>query len=300
MAAPTLALFADKSISALKNSFPFLGGFATGFGVDPSGNLQYFAEGDSIKYNKYGNGTAAAYNSSTNNFDTASGHQVTNGSVTLNDRGLYGESYSMAELMKIDPDETAAAAATAMSAYIFGKVGALITATNFTNTVYTVSDNTTFDRGDLVALNEKAVTAKWGKKVCLLNTRLYSNLGLDTVLANAGAAGTAQIVNTGVIPNVAGFNSIALWNGMPANSTEKIAGAITDGQGIAFVSALETPNFAKNIEWADAIDPDSGLAIRVTRHQVTATQKWVYNWQMLFGCAVADATRLTIIKDTTT
>lgn len=289
---------AENVLEAKLESLPMLKAFAKPV---PTDGMNYYGLGTIINVDAYGAATTGGeYNASTNNFETSSGNTLSSKSVTLSKKIIVPQTFSMDDMEKASMGKVSKILANKMCSDITDIVGALLLTATFTNTTHEVTDNTTFDRGDLVTLNEMAVDAKWADKICVLNNRLYSNLGLDSVLGDLSKLGSAEVIKSGIVPNIAGFDNIIRWIGMPANTTNLVAGFITDGNAIGFASALNTPNYAPNIEWADAIDPETGICVRITRQQIGGTHDWNVVAQTLIGTAVLDATRLTLVQDTTT
>jgi hypothetical protein len=179
-------------------------------------------------------------------------------------------------------DELAPAQSYALAKDMFDALYAKITAANFTNQA-TVATQIDFGRPSVikagVALTKRGVAAGRMNRTLLLNPDYFGQLSEDQAIVTLAAFQKAEIIEEGVLPDVAGFKVVEAAN-LPA--TGNLAGfafsksamcmvARTDGDYTTVLPGASYGNVTT------VTDPDLGLSVlqvQYVNHQLaTATQR---------------------------
>lgn len=239
-------------------------GFLKGYSTDFSGELMPKGA-TSLSVNTFAAITGAEYTSASTTYAV---QDITSTARTITPTILYGHQTWNEVSEAGTPIEVAAKLApvlmSAVAAQAFAKVGALVTAANYSTSLLSTAAN--FDADDLTDLDSQLDTAQAsrGNRYAIIKPTYKRYLASDNAIQAAYAYGSNQVVATGNIPNVHGFNIIPVTGTIPANA-EALEGWVSAPE--AMVMAARMPNFdsglTQNAQVGEAVDPDTGLPIQM-------------------------------------
>jgi len=256
--------------------------------------------GDSVKvlverYTK----DAAAWNISSNNYQTQDDDSTTGVDITLDQKIKKTAFVGEDDYAKIDITKKLNGLAHACAYQMLLTQYNTLTAALYTNTEVVVGAASAFDMEDMLDLEVVADDAEFGDdRYCVLANTYMANLKKDADLIT--------LLNANVDPSVARsrFNDIANFNTIGSTviksitgtpSTENVIGFITDGSAMGV--GLGVPSFTGSadggVEVATSVDDGSGIGIQLRRHYDRATGGWYLNAVILYGNAVVRTESLT-------
>lgn len=286
-------ILADITLGALMMKLDEASAFALGVRSDVSLN-------DSVKvlverYTK----DAAAWNISSNNYQTQDDDSTTGVDITLDQKIKKTAFIGEDDYSKLDISKKLAGLGHACAYQMLLTQYNTLTAAAYTNTEVVVGAASAFDMEDMLDLEVTADDASFGEnRWCVLANTYMANLKKDADLITLLNANVDPSVARSRFNAIAGFNtvgSVVIKSISGTPSTENLVGFITDGSAMGV--ALGVPAFTGSsdggVEVATSVDPNTGIGIQLRRHYDRATGGWYLNAVILYGNAVVRTESLT-------
>jgi len=279
-------ILADICLGALMIKLDEMSAFA--FGVRSNVNLN-----DSVKvlvesYTK----DAAAWNVSSNNYETSDDDVTTGVDITLDQKIKKTAFVEEDDFSKIDISKKLTGLGHSCAYQMLLANYDTLIAASYTETEEVVGAASTFDWDAVVDLEVVADDAEFGMNRYMVVANTYmANLKKDGILVANKAANVDPGLSANRFDIIGGFNSMGstvIKNISGTASTENLVGFITDGSAMGV--GLGTPAFTGSsdggVEVATSIDPKTGIGIQLRRHYSRPTGRWYLNAVILYGTAV--------------
>ena len=242
---------------------------------------------------------AAAWNISSNNYETQDDDSTTGVDITLDQKIKKTAFVGEDDYSKIDITKKLKSLGHACAYQMLLTQYNTLTAAAYTNTEVVVGAATAFDMEDMLDLEVTADDAEFGDdRWCVLANTYMANLKKDADLITLLNANVDPSVARSRFNAIAGFNTIGstvIKNISGTPSTENLVGFITDGSAMGV--GLGVPAFTGSadggVEVATSVDPNTGIGIQLRRHYDRATGGWYLNAVILYGNAVVRTESLT-------
>ena len=242
---------------------------------------------------------AAAWNISSNNYETQDDDSTTGVDITLDQKIKKTAFVGEDDYAKIDITKKLAGLGHACAYQMLLTQYNTLTAAAYTNTEVVVGAASAFDMEDMLDLEVTADDAEFGdERWCVLANTYMANLKKDADLVTLLNANVDPSVARSRFNDIANFNTIGstvIKNITGTPSTENVVGFITDGTSMGV--GLGTPAFTGSadggVEVATSVDEASGIGIQLRRHYDRATGGWYLNAVILYGNAVVRTESLT-------
>jgi hypothetical protein len=285
-------ILADLVLEALMIKLDEASAFALGVRSDVSLN-------DSVKvivesYTK----DAAAWNVSSNNYETEDDDASTGVDITLDQKIKKTAAVGEDDFSKLDISKKMAGLGHACAYQMLLTTYNTLTAANYTETEEVVGAASGFTYDDLIDLEVRADDTEFGpNRFAVLNNTYMANLKKDGILVANKAANVSPDVSMSRFDIIGGFNTIGstvIKNITGTASTENLVGFVTDSTAMGI--GLGIPAFTGagdgGVEVATSIDPKTGIGIQMRRHYSRSTGKWYLNAVILYGNAVVRSSSL--------
>jgi len=286
-------ILADITLGALMIKLDELNSFAYGVRSD-------VCKGDSVKvlvesYTK----DAAAWNVSSNNYETSDDDVTTGVDITLDQKIKKTAFVEEDDYSKIDISKKLMGLGHSCAYQMLLANYNTLIAASYTNTEEVVGAASTFDWDAVVDLEVVADDAEFGDtRFCVVDNTYMANLKKDGVLIANKAANVDPSLSMSRFDIIGGFNtmgSTVIKNVTGTASTENLVGFITDGTAMGM--GLGIPKFTGSsdggVEVATSVDPKTGIGIQLRRHYSRSTGRWYLNAVILYGMAVLRSASLT-------
>ena len=242
---------------------------------------------------------AAAWNVSSNNYQTQDDDSTTGVDITLDQKIKKTAFVGEDDYAKIDISKKLSGLGHACAYQMLLTQYNTLTAAAYTNTEIVVGAATAFDMEDMLDFEVRADDDEFGDdRFCVLANTYMANLKKDADLITLLNANVDPSVARSRFNEIAGFNTIGSTvlkdiTGVP--STENVVGFITDGSAMGV--GLGVPAFTGSadggVEVATSVDEGSGIGLQLRRHYDRATGGWYLNAVILYGNAVVRTEALT-------
>ena len=282
-----IQMIGDLTLGALIEETPVFDSMASKFSVDQ------VVEDDVVKVATYVAADAAdEFDSSTNNYETASTDTVTMKDVTLSHRIKNTIAITDVQRPRIEIEQLIGNHVQSIVKKMQIVIMNLITNANY-STAGKVSTAVNFDSDDVADLWGVAEAANYGKdRYLVLGTTYLTNMLKDNDLKNWQNSNTDDILKRANFPMINGFK-IILNKYVPDNS-ENLVGYITDKSGIAVASGLIYPQDGSEntVDYQVITDPATGLSLMQRAHYAGATGTLYVTHECMFGASVGQAAGL--------
>ena len=286
-------ILADLTLAALMIKLDESKSFSLGVGTDVS-------VGDSVKvlverYTK----DAAAWNVSSNNYETSDDDTTTGVDITLDQKIKKTAFIEEDDYAKLDVTKKIDGLAHACAYQMLLTQYNTLTAAAYTNTEEVVGAASGFTYDDLIDLEVVADDAEFGdNRFCVIDNTYMANLKKDGILVTNKAANVDPGLAMSRFDIIGGFNTIGstvIKNVTGTPSTENMIGFITDGTAMGV--GLGVPAFTGQndggVEVTTSVDPNTGIGLQLRRHYDAGTGRWYLNAVILYGNAVVRTESLT-------
>ena len=286
-------ILADLTLEALMVKLDEAQAFSLGVATDVALN-------DSVKvlverYTK----DAAAWNISSNNYETQDDDSTTGVDITLDQKIKKTAFVGEDDYAKLDITKKLTGLGHACAYQMLLTQYNTLTAAAYTNTEVVVGAASAFDMEDMLDLEVTADDAEFGDdRYCVLANTYMANLKKDADLVTLLNANVDPSVARSRFNAIAGFETIGstvIKNITGTASTENVVGFITDASAMGV--GLGVPAFTGSadggVEVATSVDPNTGIGIQLRRHYDRATGGWYLNAVILYGNAVVRTESLT-------
>ena len=242
---------------------------------------------------------AAAWNISSNNYQTQDDDSTTGVDITLDQKIKKTAFVGEDDYAKIDITKKLEGLGHACAYQMLLTQYNTLTAALYTNTEEVVGAASGFTYDDLIDLEVVADDAEFGEdRYCVLANTYMANLKKDGILVTNKAANVDPSLAMSRFDIIGGFNTIGstvIKNITGTPSTENVIGFITDSSAMGV--ALGVPAFTGSadggVEVTTSVDPNTGIGIQLRRHYDRATGGWYLNAVILYGNAVVRTESLT-------
>lgn len=242
---------------------------------------------------------AAAWNISSNNYETQDDDSTTGVDITLDQKIKKTAFVGEDDFAKLDITKKLKGLGHACAYQMLLTQYNTLTAAAYTNTEEVVGAASGFTYDDLIDLEVVADDAEFGEdRYCVLANTYMANLKKDGILVTNKAANVDPSVAMSRFDIIGGFNTIGstvIKNISGTASTENLVGFITDSSAMGV--GLGVPAFTGSadggVEVATSVDENTGIGIQLRRHYDRATGGWYLNAVILYGNAVVRTESLT-------
>jgi hypothetical protein len=242
---------------------------------------------------------AAAWNISSNNYETQDDDSTTGVDITLDQKIKKTAFVGEDDFAKLDITKKLKGLGHACAYQMLLTQYNTLTAAAYTNTEEVVGAASGFTYDDLIDLEVVADDAEFGEdRYCVLANTYMANLKKDGILVTNKAANVDPSVAMSRFDIIGGFNTIGstvIKSVTGTASTENLVGFITDGSSMGV--GLGVPAFTGSadggVEVATSVDENTGIGIQLRRHYDRATGGWYLNAVILYGNAVVRTESLT-------
>lgn len=281
-------VLAQLSLNALLEKLGPITAFSTQFDSEGA------RKGDIVKVATYGAmPAAAAFNRSSNNYESDDAVSVTYVDVTLSEHLISTFKLDDEQSEKVDVELMSMNAGHAVAKQALINAYGLITNANFGAAVFTGAAGT-FDSDEVADLWQAAVDANFGDDRVLQLTPAYIvSLLKDADIKNAEKSDSDAALRDGAVGPLYEFD-VQTSQVLPANG-ENLVGFITDKSGIAVAMApppVPAGNAAMIVDSAVATDPETGITIQVRQHYNPGPGEVYINYETLFGKSVGQSNGL--------
>jgi hypothetical protein len=264
-------------------------------GVDTDVSL-----GDSVKvlverYTK----DAAAWNVSSNNYETQDDDSTTGVDITLDQKIKKTAFVGEDDYSKIDISKKLTGLGHACAYQMLLTQYNTLTAAAYTNTEEVVGAASGFTWDDIIDLSVVADDAEFGdSRFAVVANTYMANLQKDGILVTNKAANISPDLAQSRFELIGDFNvigSTVIKDITGTASTENVVGFITDGSAMGVGLGVPAFNGSADggVEVATSVDEASGIGIQLRRHYDRATGGWYLNAVILYGNAVVRTESLT-------
>ena len=278
LASPALVFAADKAIIAARKALAKAALFATDFSADAA------QPGSTLKIPLFTPGAAAAFNATSNNYET------TDGSVTF--AAMAFDHHVKNTFQFDDKDFTLVngtnfwanagrASGEAIALAISKAVAGLIVKAN-------VAQEAVFSAGKAALANLRKTAAAQGidpaQTVVMLEPGAFAAL-LSALDANV--YGGSEAIRGGLLEGLYGFKAVIEQSDLSADTAEKLVGALVPADALA-IAGRTIPVLSPGVYEEVGITRDevSGLALGLRRHGNPATGANYATVEALFGAAL--------------
>mgnify|MGYP003649940206 CR=1 FL=1 len=242
---------------------------------------------------------AAAWNISSNNYETQDDDSTTGVDITLDQKIKKTAFVGEDDFAKLDITKKLKGLGHACAYQMLLTQYNTLTAAAYTNTEEVVGAASGFTYDDLIDLEVVADDAEFGEdRYCVLANTYMANLKKDGILVTNKAANVDPSVAMSRFDIIGGFNTIGstvIKSVTGTASSENLVGFITDGSSMGV--GLGVPAFTGSadggVEVATSVDENTGIGIQLRRHYDRATGGWYLNAVILYGNAVVRTESLT-------
>ena len=281
LTSPAAVYTAAKAVVAARKAVAKVSEFSTDFSADA------VKPGTTLKVPVFAAGTAAAFNRTSNNYETVDG-TVTWADVTF---GHIKSTFSFddTDFLLADGthfwDNAGAASGLAVAAGIEKAVGDLFAEAAVTETHAMAS----VTKAAVAKLRAKCATVGIdpGRSVVLLSPNYFADL---LGLLDANIYGGAEAIRNGLIPGLFGFKAVAEFSAFPEAATH---GAVVPEDALAIAARLvpvESPAVYQEV--GSYTDEQSGLVLGVRRHGDPATGSNYMTVECAVGAALVQGTKV--------
>lgn len=289
MGVPVQTLITNIAKEALIAVVPYLQIFSIGIAMGKK------SAGDSARVFLYGDpGTPAAFDESTNDYETTTANPTSYVDVTLTAPVKLSTPITMqqlangVELRKLTNSMIRKVVLDAAQRSI-----ALVTNANFGAAIHTGAA-TTMTADKMADLAGSAADLGWLEQDmhAVLVTSYYTNLVKDDDIKSIGGSTPDQMMRSGIVPLLSGITAHR-FPGLPGNS-ENLVGFITDGSGlcIAYAENQLEMGVEKQLEMYDVISVPGGPIVSVRLHGSLSKNKAFLTVETLTGFAKGRAAGL--------
>lgn len=241
---------------------------------------------------------AAAFNASSNHYETSDDDTTTGVDITLNQLIKKTAFIEEVDIPKVDPEVKLVGLANAVQYQLLLDSYNTLTAANYTNTEIIVGAASTFDLDQVVDLEVQADNADFNAtgRYLLCKNAYLANLKKDGVIVANKNRSDAPMTVWNQFEEIANFKiagSRILNDISGTAASENLVGFITDGTAMGICVGIPSVEAGKGYEVANAIDPDTGVGIQLRRHVQLSTGRVYLNAIMLYGRNIVRAGSLT-------
>ena len=282
---------AQDTLTALLPKFGAISRYSRNFSGDFMGNNTA-----ALNVNLFAATTGAEYTGTSTTYAVT---DITSSSVTVTPTELYAHQVWNGVNQSGTPVDIVAnlipIQASAVAASAFAKMGALVTAANYSTSLLSTAAN--FDADDLADLQSQLDTAQVNEsgRVAVLKPTYTRYLSADNSIQATYASGTSSVIQQGILPSVHGFEIAKVTGTIPANA-ESLEGWVSGPEAFALAARMPTPEGLSGVQIGNAVDPDTGLPLQVRFWRDPNTGLFHLWTGMMFGVSKGQGAALIRIR----
>jgi hypothetical protein len=241
---------------------------------------------------------AAAFNASSNHYETSNDDTSTGVDITLNQLIKKTAFIEEWDLKKVNPEIKLRGLANAVQYQLLLDSYNTLTAANYTNTEEVVGAASAFDLESVIDLEVSANTANFltGNRYLLCKDSYLATIKKDGVLVANKNRDSEPMTVWNQFEQIANFKvagSTVLNDISGTASSENLVGFITDGTAMGIAVGMPAIANDRDYEVANAYDPVTKVGIQLRRHVQRSTGRTFLNAIMLYGRGITRSASLT-------